>query len=269
MKEITNSLVIFICLINFLLGCGIKNKTNEELNSSEDREEINPFDGSNIQGHYQAKFITLNPHINGTIPGSANFYRKDETFYAFVRLFAGGIKAWHMQNVYTGNRCPAVSDDTNQDGFIDIKEAEVVLGKIIIPLDSDISTQSSGKNFFPMADMSGNYQYERVTNFKRFLKDLQSKDNDSNDDVVKLPSNQGLNLIGKTVMIQGISETVELPETVFTKGRHPSFKTLPVVCGIFEKIEQIPGVPYILDEIPGPVGDVADNEDPPFENMNP
>ena len=68
------------------------------------------------------------------------------------------------------------SVDLNLDGFIDIIEAQKVLGRILIPLDADISSQNSGRNFYPLADLSGSYHYERVTSFKRFFNDLKSED---------------------------------------------------------------------------------------------
>jgi len=87
---------------------------------------INPIDGSNIEGHYQAKFTTLNPHINGTIPGSANLYRLHNRLFAYVRLFGGGVNARNMQNIYIGSRCPTLLDDQIQDVIIDRTEAESV-----------------------------------------------------------------------------------------------------------------------------------------------
>jgi hypothetical protein len=268
MKNISYKMILKLLPLILFFGCELQNQRKEETDPSLEVEEIAPRDGENIQGHYQAKFMTMNPHINGTVPGSANFFRKEEKFFAFVRLFAGGVKAWHMQNVYNGGRCPSLSDDTNGDGFIDIQEAQGVMGKILIPLDSDINTQDSGKRFFPLGDLSGNYHYERVSSFRKFLSDLQSQDKDPEDDIVKLTEDQGLNIVGKTVLIQGVSETVELPETVGTKGRHRSFQTLPVACGIFKKIDQNPGNPYIQDEIPGPVSEVVDDQDQPSEEEN-
>lgn len=233
-------------------------------------QEPAPLDGSNIQGHYQAKFVTLNPHVNGTIPGSANFYRKEQRIFAYVRLFAGGVRAWHMQHVYTGGRCPTMKDDRNGDGFIDINEAEKVLGKILIPLDSNISSQTSGRRFFPLADLSGYYHYERITNFNTFLRDLQQEDSDPADDLVKLGPNEGLRIAGKTVLIQGVTETVDLPETVGTKGRFRAFQTLPIACGVFKKMpDKEPGTPYVMDRIPGPIADVVEGQDRPADETIP
>lgn len=251
-------------LLTLLASCGDSgsNGNSRSNESTEEREEIIPTDGSNIDGLYRATFTTLNSHVNGTIPGSATFLRKENKFYAYVRLFAGGPKAWHPQAVYTGGRCPTMDDDENRDGFIDIVEAEKVLGSIIIPLDANISSQSGGKNFYPLADASGSYHYERITNFQSFLNDLQREDNDLEDNVTKLGPDRGLKIEGKTVLIQGISDTITLPETVASVGRRRSFQTLPIVCGVFKKITTTPGTP---DDgvIPGPVAEVVEDQDRP------
>jgi hypothetical protein len=269
MKISLRSTASSITTLLLLTSCG-NNQTENKSTSrgSTQAEEIVPIDGSNIVGRYQAKFITLNPHVNGTIPGSANFFRKEDKIFAYVRLFAGGPKTWHMQHVYTGNRCPDSKDDLNGDGFIDIEEAEAVLGKILIPLDADISTQEAGRRFFPLADLSGYYHYERITNFERFLKDLQEVDKNPDDRYVKLPPGEGLQLIGKTFLVQGVPETVQLPDTVASLDRRKSFQTLPIVCGVFEKADTIPGEVYIPDEIPGPVAEVEEGQDRPADIEN-
>lgn len=267
MKNISLKIVSSLALLSLAISCGdsgsSKSKGSTQVGEQEvQEEEIIPLDGSNIDGTYTAKFVTLNSHVNGTIPGSATFMRKEDKWFAYIRLFAGMPKAWHMQNVYEGTRCPTANDDLNLDGFIDIVEAQAVLGKILIPLDSDISTQNSGRAFFPLADLSGSYHYERITSFSRFFQDLKAEDKNPDDHVTKLGPDQGLKLVGKAVMIQGIAEDVELPETVQTLDRRRPFQTLPIVCGIYEKVEATPGEAY-SEEIPGPVADVIEGQDQP------
>lgn len=247
-------------------GCGNKSSSSEPKTASQGsqaaEEEVSQLDGSHIQGHYRAMFQTLNASVNGTVPGAANFFRKEEKFYAYVRLFAGRVKGWHQQFVYTGGRCPTMKDDTNGDGFIDIVEAERVTGKILIPLDSDISTQNSGRRFFPLADLSGSYSYERIASFDRFLADLQDADPDPADDMVKLAPGEPLVIPGKTVMILGIDEETVLPETVASKGRFRAFQTFPVVCGVFEKVRQEIGRSYSPDDL-GRTAEVQPDQDRP------
>lgn len=268
MKNLSNQVLSSLAVLALATACG---KSGGGGKSSSDggrqqQEEAASVDGSHIQGLYNAKFTTLNPHVNGTIPGSATFFRKEEKFYAYLRLFAGGPKAWHQQFVYDGNRCPNLNDDLNLDGFIDIQEAEAVLGKILIPLDSDIGTQASGRRFFPLGDLSGYYHYERITNFRRFLSDLQDVDSTPEDDTRKLAADEPLRIIGRPVMVMGVVETVQLPETVASKGRHRAFQTLPIACGVFSKVEALPGEPW-SDQIPGPVAEVQEGQDRPAEDL--
>lgn len=274
MKKNTVKVLSAVAALSLAVSCGKDSGSGSSSSGTggdtRQAQEPAPLDGSNIQGHYQAKFVTMNPHVNGTIPGSANFFRKEQRIFAYVRLFAGGVRAWHMQHVYTGGRCPTMKDDKNGDGFIDINEAEKVLGKILIPLDSNISSQASGRRFFPLADLSGYYHYERITNFNTFLRDLQEEDKDPTDDLVKLGPDQGLRIEGKTVLIQGVTETVDLPETVGSKGRFRAFQTLPIACGVFKKMpDKEPGSPYVMDRIPGPIADVVEGQDRPAEEPIP
>jgi len=255
----TFSSLMITCL---LISCGAESEKEKGLSSQgKERENLAP-DGSNIDGLYKATFTTLNPHVNGTIPGGVTIQRKGDRLFAYVRLFAGGPKVWHQQNIYMGERCPTLNDDLNKDGFIDILEAKQVLGPIIVPLDADVSSQSSGRRFFPVSDLSGSYSYERVTSFSRFFNDLQNEDRDIEDDVTKIGPNAGFSFSGKVVMIQGVAETVPLPESVATFGKNKAFKTLPIVCGIISSTDGSAGV-AMTEGIPGPVAPVIDGQDTP------
>lgn len=266
MKKFTNKVIPALAVLSLLSSCG-ENDSSGDVNkappsSSRPQEQI-ATDGSNIDGFYLATFQTMNTHLVGTIPGSASFTRKEDRLFVWLRLFAGAPKAWHMQAVYTGTRCPTMSDDTNGDGFIDIVETQAVVGKVLIPLDSDPGTQASGRAFYPLGDLSGSYHYERVVSFNRFFRDLQSEDHEAADNIVKLAAGEGLQIEGKVVVIQGITEETELPETVATFGRHRAFQTLPIACGVYQKVTDTPGSPYAPDEIPGPVAEVDEDQDRP------
>jgi hypothetical protein len=272
MKKILPTLAV----LSLVSACGVQHHTSQapiNQNMGPRSPEIAPaaVDGSNIQGLYNAKFVTMNPHVNGNIPGSLTFYRKDDRFSAYVRMFAGGAKAWHQQNVYMGNRCPTIDDDENKDGFIDIVEAKKVLGKIIIPLDADLNSQSSGRNFFPLGDATGSYYYERDASFRNFFRDLKSKSsrNISNtDDLANIPEDEGLALEGKVVMVQGVADEVQLPDTVATIGRRKVTQTLPVTCGIIWKVTWPTGTPEESD-IPGPIAPVEEGQDHPAPDAGP
>lgn len=185
---------------------------------------------------YLAQFKTLNSQVNGTLGGSVSIYKKDDKLFAFSRLFAGSPEMWHMQNIYTGSRCPEMTDDLNFDGFIDINEAAKIVKNIIIPLDGDINSQLAGHNIFPLADIYGSYFYEKEGRYSTMLKDLKAEDSDPTDNLVKLGRNEKLNFEGKVVLLQGSSKDFAFPETVGSYGEIPVFKTLPIACGILKKI---------------------------------
>jgi hypothetical protein len=156
-----------------------------------------------------------------------------------------------------------MSDDLNGDGFIDINEANLVLGKILIPLDGDLSTQASGRRSYPLANLSGSYHYERVIAFNRFFDDLFIKDSDPSDLYVRLTPGEGFSFIGKTVLIQGVVDTVTLPSSVTSNNNYEAFKTLPVTCGVFKKIDTTRIGTTEDEEIPGPIADVVEGQDRP------
>lgn len=250
------------------ISCGSDSsdkKTSSESSTnngpSQEEQIVYPADGTNIEGNYIARFTTLNSHVNGTVPGSVIFSRNQDRVYVYLRLFAGYPKAWHQQKIYEGTRCPTLADDSNGDGFIDITEAEAVLGKVLIPLDTDISSQKSGRNFYPLGDLSGSYYYERTTSFSRMFRDLKDIKNQT-EEYKKLEPHEGFSIEGKAVMVQGVIESVAIPETVQSTARYKPFQTLPIVCGIFKADNREPG-DVDNGEIPGPIADVEPGQDRP------
>jgi len=263
-----NLFLVFIFLI-LTLSCGkkdssnvSKNANNPDVQSPEEREE----ESTSYKGTYLAKFETLNPQLNGNVPGSMTIHFKEERVYFYVRLFGAHPKAWHPQKMYLGTRCPTIDDDLNKDGFLDINEVESVVGKIIIPIDANLSTQNAGKNFYPTGDLSGNYSYERLTRIGSLIDDLRNEDFDPEDNLVKLQSNESLQIEGRPVVIYGTGSEVVLPETITTQQELKPFKTFPIVCGILKKVETFPGVPD-LEIIPGPVEPIPE-ESPEDEEIS-
>lgn len=244
-----------LLLLSFVSSCG---KSNSNAGLPEVKQKVLPVNGENINGLYMAKFFTINPGVNGTLPGSATLQRQDDKFYAYIRVFGGAPNAWHQQNVHVGNRCPNAGDDLNGDGYIDIEEGNKVWGKVLLPLDSNIASQSAGKNIFPIADASGTYFYERVTSFDRMFDDLKTVDKNLDDNIAKLAPEQGLDFEGKVVVVHGTADTVIYPETVASADQRPPHQTLPIACGVFSKVTSIPGQVEGGEEVPGPIGDVEE-----------
>ncbi len=242
--------------------------TQTPSSETEPVEETAPVfvdDGSTIEGLYLAKFMTINVSVNGTLPGSLTFYRNNETLYSYVRLFAGRPKVIHPQNVYVGSRCPNLADDKNADGFIDVLEGAEVWGEIIIPLDNNVNSQMAGANSWPVADLGGSYYYERLASFEKFFQDIKAKDLNETDNVVKSDPSEKFSFEGRVVVIQGVADTVILPDTVATTGRRSNRQTLPIACGVIKKVTTPPGTPYD-GSIPGPVALPTDEEEENVED---
>lgn len=265
MKTNKVKILTSVLLSILVVSCGRSPSSNDgpDRQAEEAANQIpGAIDGSNIQGRYLAKFSTLNPHVVGTIPGSAQFIREDNRLSTFVRLFAGSPSIAHFQNVHSGNRCPTMNDDTNGDGFLDIQETLNVVGPVIIPLDWDIGSQLAGNRSWPKAFPNGSYEYTKTTSFDRFWDDLKSEDKNSEDNIAKLSPDESLVLEGKVVIIQGVDETKTLPSTVAGYKQWTNFQTLPIVCGVLARYTEDPGVVY-EEEIPGPIAPVEDGQDRP------
>lgn len=259
MKRMATNMLIALIIIPLLGSCGKPESTAKGKQQPQD----NPDDPTGaIDGLLMAKFETLNPHINGTIPGSLTLSMKDDKLITFLRVFAGQPKAWHPQGIYMGSRCPNLGDDKNGDGIIDIVEAMNVVGKMIVPLDTNMNSQMSGKNFFPIGDLSGYYHYERVASYSRLVEDLRGVDSDTEDHITKLTADEPFSFENRTVIVQGVLEETILPETVSGLGKRRPFQTLPITCGVIKKVATTPGTPD-TGVIPGPVADVIEGQDQP------
>ena len=261
-----NRLLVPLAILTLATSCG-KSNSNAGM-PLETASRVMPMDGSNISGLYMATLMTLNPSVNGNIPGTVVVHRQGDKFQAFVKITGAGSGTWHQQNIHIGSRCPLESDDMNGDGLIDVTEGNKIWGNVIIPLDNDLSSQFAGRNRFPQGDDQGNYFYERFTNFETLFRDLKAPDTTPEDNIMKLAPNQGFDLSGKVVVILGAARTANLPATVASQGDFSANKTFPIACGEFQKITQMP------DDIQGgqpssPVGETDVQPTPPPEEPTP
>ena len=122
-------------------------------------------------------------------------------------------------------------------------------GPIIVPLDGDLLTQAGGIEGYPTADQAGSYFYSQTANLEDMLNDLRAEDENPDDPIVKLGEGEELDLEGKHVIIHGVPESVELPDTAASVLGLPANATLPIACGIIER------------EDSGDNGDNGDNGD--------
>ena len=276
MKTSTKKFASSLALLALLAACG---KADKELSDAdrmvEDAEEAAAraaADGSNIQGHYVANFITLNGQVNGTVPGAAVLRRIDNKLNIYLRFSLGSPSVGHFQNIHVGRRCPTLADDTNGDGFIDYPEAIAVVGPALIPLDSDISSQMALNRFWPKAFENGSYEYNEQASFNHFWSDLKAPDKNPDDHITKLAPDEGFPVTGRVVMVQGVSdkpifngvgvENSPLPATVAGYKRYQGYQVFPVTCGVFMPDSGPRGTEHV-DTPPTNVAPIEEGQDQP------
>jgi hypothetical protein len=227
---------ICILILFIISGCGAKgaSSTAVKLKEAVIKPEIDIDDS--IDGQYLAVFQTLNPLITNKINGAFTFSREKEIdeLVGDVRITNAGADLIHAQSVRVGRQCPTMVNDLNEDGIIDAYEGELVYGKIFIPLDGDLSSQSSHDGEFPKGDIYGNYIYSRVTKYSSFMKDLRNTVD--HEGYVKLNPLEPLEIEGRVVVVHGVDEAYGLPSTVRSVGRAQAHQSLPIVCGIIKKV---------------------------------
>ena len=214
-----------------MISCGGDSSSSSKSVQRQEQQLEEPL----TEGEYRAILRPMNTTINGFIPyGKAEINLSGDILSVETYLDDNASVA-HMQNVHMGKRCPTLSDDKNGDGLIDINEAYAVVGKIIMPLDSDLSAQEAGKDVFPKGT---SFTYERSASLSSVLQDLHLKDENTADHVTKLAPRKELSLVGKVVLMHGTSQIGNVPETVATQGTMTRHQSIPIVCGIISKVER-------------------------------
>lgn len=198
------------------------------------------------QGTFRATLTPLNSDVSGSTSGTADFLIDGDTFRATV-MVNGAPMALHAQHIHTGSTCPTMAADANSDGFIDVVEGVPTYGPILIPLDGDLSSQDAGASDFPSGS---SYNYEQETSYAAMLGDLNLPDPNSDDALVKLEGNL-LNLEGRHVVIHGVMESEDLPDSVASISDLPNHVTLPIACGVIQRVsEEAPVEETPMDETP-------------------
>lgn len=188
------------------------------------------------QKRYVAILSPLNTQVSGNPIGTAEFLVDEKKLTARIDVVGLDEEVEHPQFITTGDTCPGAPADLNGDGFLDAVEGREAFGGALIPLDSDLSSQTAGQqDGFPNL---GNYRYEREADLETLVNDLRQADADQGDGVVKLDVEEAtadmspleaLNLNSRTFVIHGVAD--DLPPTVGTIGSAPAKLLLPIACG--------------------------------------
>ncbi len=207
------TIISILCLF-LLFSCG---KAVEDKNDDYVPEEETFSDGT-----YSAILIPVNGLISNQVDGEVKVSRYGDNFAVKVNLknAPAGI---HKQYLHHGTDCPKQEHDDNRDGYIDGYEAREVMGFVLVPFDSDLSSQFGGDTHFP----SGSYSYSRSTSYYLMLSDLHLPDEIVNDTFIKL-NERDLRLEKRAVSIYGKSAIGEIP----------------IACGILTRVSDAPPPDY-------------------------
>lgn len=214
--------VLGSCILTLAAACGSYDDDTSTVLEEEIRQD----------GQFRVVLTPVNPGVAGEASGTAEFTISGDDFDALVNV-DGAPSSVHMQHVYTGRTCPDTREDTNNDGIIDAVEARAVAGGALIPLDSDLRSQSAGDNY----PVGVNYDYSERTSLSSMIADLLLPDPNASDSIVKLSPNENLDLEGRTIIVHGVQDATALPGTVQgIDGETPQI-SLPILCGIITRAD--------------------------------
>ena len=191
-------------------------------------------DGTEV---YIADLQPLNPHVGyRAVKGQARFQIINGEFVAADDATGAQPGMIHPQHIHAAAACPPPSADVNGDGFIDVIEGVPFYGPILVPLDSDLSSQAAG-TFPSVHNHGGALQYRQRTGLSAMLSDLNAPDPDPSDAVVKLGGSP-LDLAGRHVVLHGVALDTPLPATVASLAGLPAQLTLPIACGEISRVNR-------------------------------
>ena len=225
--------VLTLVLLVLLISCGKKNSRSGQNDPGAGPSELV------TDGDYRSVLKTMNTTLKGHDAfGTAILKVSDGKFSIKLNLahVPAGIK--HIQSIHTEGKCPTITSDENGDSFIDIVEGMTAFGKVLIPLDGDLSAQLPGLNYFPKGNSSSAYSYAQETDLSALFSDLSSPDEDAADSMAKLRPGEALNFERRTLVISGISANGELPASVRTIGDFSGEAYIPVACGEIVRIKK-------------------------------
>lgn len=229
-NQIISTLLISTCLIT-LVSCGSDSSGGGSKNTTRSEEQQ-----LGDEGIYRAVLSPLNTTLSGNTNGTVEIKIEADNVSVKSNVADAPQGVKHLQNIMVGGKCPTAAADANSDTLVDISEAMKVTGQILIPLDSDLSTQLDGISFGPISNGAGSYVYKRSTTLTNLLSDLNALDPDPSDAVTKIKAGDDLNLSGRVVLIHGVRSSSELPDSVVALGDHSAATALPIACGVLVRV---------------------------------
>jgi Cu/Zn superoxide dismutase len=174
-----------------------------------------------VQKNYYATLRTLNDHVPGNKTfGQAKLTISNGMLAVEIDVEGSPADIVHIQHIHEDDQCPTAAADTNNDGYIDVAEGLPSYGPIMLNLDGDLTSNESGQEGFPVADRTGSFFYSQSAHLNEIQANLGG-------------ALQGpLDLTERTIVIHGVAQNTNLPQTVQSIGDLPNHVTLPIACGV-------------------------------------
>lgn len=182
---------------------------------------------------YRAQFSPLNVEAaDGYVRGDATLEVTGDM--VTVAIDANGVPAgmMHMQHIHghavgdETSRCPGASADENGDGLIDLTETAWSAGATMIPLHDAPASMAIGRDTYPAAGPESSYTYKQQVSMEALQEGFASK----------FPE-QDLALDRRVIIIHGVPEGTDLPDSVGTLADVRARMTLPIACAEIRQVE--------------------------------
>lgn len=232
--KLNKFLSFLLTLSVFVLAYSCGEDNSYEYDSTPQEEQIPE------QGVHRATLIPINTNVSFDAFGEALITIAGDQITVKIDAFGTSASTTHIQNIFIGPSCPTSSADVNGDFIVDVLEATATSGQILIPLDGDLESQISGNTTYPTSDAAGYYTYNTTGSFTKMLEDLRVPDEDLSDPYVKLVSGESLSLTGRVLVIHGVPDSTLLPDSVATISGVSKNASLPIACGVIQKISSSP-----------------------------
>lgn len=229
----TTNILSLLTLLS-LVACGSDGGGGNSNNGSGPGQSVSREMAEATPGTYYAVLRPVNFHSNGFIPyGAATFSLTGDQLLVNTSM-DDDQAVTHRQSLHMGSRCPTLSDDTNGDGFVDYNEAMSVVGPVLMPLDAELNSQLLGAEVYPRGP---GMTYKKIASLSKINSDLWAADEDPSDNIIKLSAGKSLGIEGRVVLAHGTSNQSSFPSSLGTYKNEPAHLSLPVVCGVLEKID--------------------------------
>lgn len=175
---------------------------------------------------YTAELKPVNRQITETAPvGRAEFRLRDDALT--ITVTAANLKPdtmylQHLHGFMNGDdaACATPEQDLNDDGIIDIKEAEQASGMDMIPMTDDPVSLEILTDTYPVSSPEGVVRYSRTVSMSELKNSVKNRY--GVDD---------LDLEDMVFMLHGVRPDMALPDSVKSTHGLPPQQTLPIACG--------------------------------------